>query len=182
MFEWVGDIIGSVMSGGITGLIGTGLTAYTEYKKQKLLFSHEEKMTELEQQTIKIESEAAIQRTTAEYEGKTEMENVKAFGESFSSDKATFMTSDRDNWFTRILFTLVDFVRGMTRPLLTFYLCSVTTWMAWQIYIITGNVVFNPTQALDLLQQIISAVLYVTVTAVTWWFGTRQKVVKNMFK
>jgi hypothetical protein len=173
MLDWIGSILGSVMSGGITGLIGTGLTALAEYKEKKLAFSHEERMVELEQQTIKIEAEAAVQKTTAEYEGKVEVADSEAFAESFSADKATYMTNYKDNWFTSILFTIVDFIRGMTRPLLTFYLCAVTTWMAWKVYIITGNIILNPIQAIDLLQQIVSAVLYLTITACTWWFGTR---------
>ena len=176
MLDFLGNIFGAIASGGITGLIGTGITAFIEHKKQKAANEHEEKMVALEQQTIKLEAEMAVKKTEAQYAGETEVAEANAFATSFSTDKATFVKSD-DSLFTKILFTIVDFVRGMTRPILTFYLCSVTTWMGYKVYVLSKGI--QPAQAYALLNNIIYVVLYLTTTCCLWWFGTRNHVFKK---
>ena len=61
----------------------------------------------------------------------------------------------------------VDFVRGMTRPLLTWCLLGLTG----AIYFLLGA---SDTHAALLQPRIVETVLYLATAAVLWWFGQRQ--------
>jgi len=182
MLEIIGNVLGSIGLGSITGLFGSALTAYVNYKNQKLAFEHEEKMVRIEQETIKLESQAKIQIAEKEYQGKKDVAETEAFKESFGADKATFLTWLPENKIASIiigiLFAVVDFVRGMTRPILTAYLCVLTTWLAYQVYILI-KLPLTHEQAYDLMSQVIFVILYLTTTVVLWWFGTRNKLFKR---
>ena len=66
-----------------------------------------------------------------------------------------------------MLIQLVDFVRGMTRPLLTWGLVA----LVGAIYFLLGAV---DVAAADLRPRIVDTVLYLATAAVLWWFGQRQ--------
>jgi len=178
MLEIIGNVLGSIGLGGITGLFGTAITAYVNYKNQKLAFEHQEKMARIDQETIKLETQAKIEITETEYKGKRDVAESEAFKESFAADKASFLTWLPENRIASIiigiLFAIVDFVRGMTRPILTAYLCILTTWLALQVYALI-KIPLTEDQAYELMSQIIFVVLYLTTTVVLWWFGTRNK-------
>ena len=63
----------------------------------------------------------------------------------------------------------VDFVRGMTRPALT-----------WGFVALTGAIYFTMGDADAVVDgtavkaRIVDTVLYLTTTCVLWWFGARQ--------
>jgi hypothetical protein len=178
MLNIIGNILGSIGLGGITGLLGSALTAYISYKNQKLAFEHDERMARIDQETIKLETQAKIEITETEYKGKVDVAESEAFGKSFASDKASYLTWMPENKIASIvigiLFALVDFVRGLTRPILTAYLCVLTTWLAYQVYMLI-QLPLTHDQAYALMSQIIFVILYLTTTVVLWWFGTRNK-------
>ena len=176
MLDIIGSIFGAIAGGGITGLLGSAFTAYTEYKKQKLAFEHDERMVKLEQETMKMEWEGRVKVSQTEYEGKKDVAEVEAFGESFKADRATYLQGTPQNLFSIILFTIVDFCRGMMRPSMTAYLCIVVTWLAYKVYNLVGGAGgLDQTQAYALFQQMIFVILYITTTVILWWFGTRNK-------
>ena len=59
---------------------------------------------------------------------------------------------------------LVDFVRGMTRPVLTFGLVGA-------IYFLLGA---QDLAIVELRPRIVETVLYLATAAILWWFGARQ--------
>ncbi|MBT5228755.1 MAG: hypothetical protein HOM11_00625, partial [Methylococcales bacterium] len=73
MFEVITAGIGSILGGGLTGLIGAGLTAYTEIKKQDSLFRHDEKMAELDQAMTKLEIQGQLKVAETESHALQEM-------------------------------------------------------------------------------------------------------------
>lgn len=178
MLAIIGNVLGSIGLGSITGLFGTAITAYITYKNQKLAFEHVERMARIDQETIKLETQAKIEITETEYKGKTDVAESEAFGKSYSADRAAYMTWMPENKIASviigIMFALVDFVRGMTRPVLTAYLCVLTTWLALQVYALI-KMPLTHEQAYNLMSQIIFVILYLTTTVVLWWFGTRNK-------
>ena len=183
MLNILGNIFGALGGGAITGLIGTGLTAFIEYKKQKLLLEHEERKMKIEQETMKLEWEGKVTIADREAAAQENVAESEAFGKSFEADRARYLTQipqGKLGVFTVIAFTIVDFVRGMTRPSLTAYLCGLTTWIAYEVFILTGGFEsLSQTQAFTLLSQIIYVILYLTTTAVLWWLGTRNKLFKK---
>ena len=62
---------------------------------------------------------------------------------------------------------LVDAVRGLTRPALT-----------WSLFALVGAIYFllgaSDFAALSLRPRIVETVLYLFTAAMLWWFGSRQ--------
>ena len=64
----------------------------------------------------------------------------------------------------------------MMRPTLTLYLVgcsSYITYLAWIIIQKHGLQTMTAAQAIGIFQQVTSTMIYLAVSAVTWWFGDR---------
>ena len=189
------DMIGlDIILGGLTGLIGNAVTAWTTYKTKNMEFKHKEEMVKLETAAMLEEAKAQISITKARIEGEVELAEVGAYKESLESGKEKFfgekwvdLMLDSTGWSSYILkpaamviamaFAIVDLIRGMMRPLLTLYLTGLTsyiTWLAWKILETKGISSLSVTNAVDLYTDVISTVIYLTVSAITWWFGDRS--------
>ena len=70
-----------------------------------------------------------------------------------------------------IALTGVDVVRGLIRPVLTVYLVGLVTAIFLRVWGQTQGI--DATQAFTLLVQIVDMVLFLTCTAVGFWFGSR---------
>lgn len=178
------EILGSLFGGGLTGLIGSGISKFVEYKKQKLADAHEIKMAEQERETMRLEHEGVLKLAITEGDIKRDIEDSKIFAASHDSDRATYLTGKVEgNWFTTLAFTAIDTLRGSVRPLITFYIAVVQTWMAMKLYEVAreaGGI--QPDQAFELLNHMLASFLYIGTTVILWWFGTRNKEpVKKIF-
>lgn len=184
-----------VILGGLTGLLGNGLTAFFKYKNIKLEHAHNEKMVELEINAMTKEAEIQIQITKSRIEGEIELADVGAFdtaqkvgSKQLFSEKwiEMLMVSGEGKWtgwffkfFGTIIsagFAFVDWLNAMMRPGLTIYLMiasSYITYLAWSIMRATGLDSFSAVQAMGLFSQITDIVIYLTVSAVTFWYGDR---------
>lgn len=186
--DWLGTVFGvgaSALSGGILGLAGGFLSRLFDWlavkekiKQDKARYDHEYDMLKIEtQRDVIVAKEAAnARREAAESE---------ALGKSYEADRATYLTPDaaRDlpPWARGIVaaaMALVDFVRGLTRPGLTLYLCVLTTLIYLQVQTVivkAGGEPITKGMAYVLVKQIIETILFLTTTAVCWWFATRAK-------
>ena len=184
-----------IILGGVTGLIGNAFTTFFKYKNAKLDYAHKEKMVDLETQAMIKEAEAQIKVTQARIEGEVELANAAAFDTSqqmgnrqlFSEKWVDMIMSNRDRkwtgWFFGLMGTLIaagfaftDWLNGMMRPALTAYLiggASYITYLAWQIMQAAGLETMSIPQAVGIFQQVTSTMIYLAVSAVTWWFGDR---------
>lgn len=164
--------IASIFGGGLTGLVGSVTQRIFEYKTKKL---------DIELQKEKYANEIALKKADAEImaqewaartkvadiEAKAEMdvEESKAFNTALSSEPKLYHEgglTKTQNW----LMVILDFIRGSIRPGLTLYLCAITTIMYHKAASET------PIQAGE---TIVNTILYLTVTCVSFWFGTRNK-------
>jgi len=184
------DILASILGGGLTGLIGNALTSFTNFRMQKLKNQHEEKMSELDMQTIRLEAEMQVKVTTAETEGKISLAEVDALKASYAqAGKPLFERSYMDKlmkspwtaWIGAILsflFGFVDFLKGAARPVLTYYLMGVSTWItiiAYQtVEKATGASPLDLVKSLELFDKITTTMIYLTVSCVSWWFADRR--------
>ena len=183
-------ILTSILGGGLTGLIGSALTSLTNYKMQKLKNDHDAKMAELDMQTIRLEAEMQVKVTQAETEGKIALADMEALKTSIAeAQKPLFqesymnklMKSPWTAWIGAILsflFGLVEFLKHLARPALTYYLMGVSTWItivAWQtLEKTTGTTPLTVTESYDLFDKIITIMIYLTVSCVSWWFADRR--------
>ena len=144
------EIIGSVLTGGATGIIGSVigqagrfLETRQKLKKMALEFDQELKLQEMqiEARSAELESERAIAEENA-------AATIKAA--SYAHD-ASYGGS--------IIGNILRFVR----PILTFML------LGFSVY------VFLEALGDDVIKREISnQILFLTTTAVTWWFGDRS--------
>lgn len=192
-----------VILGGVTGLIGNIVSGVMNYKTQKLKNEHEQAMVALETQAMREEAKMKIEITKAEIEGAVELADAQTFaaGQEFGN-----VDHFSDKWIEKLFtvegpigkffaipcailiaisFGFVDWLRGFMRPAITMYLTGMTTvitWMAWEILQKHGMQAMTVTEAISIFDQVISIVIYLTVTCVTWWFGDRRmaKFLTNM--
>lgn len=183
-----------------TGLIGNIVGGIFKFKTAKLQKeiqaaqnTHEIAMVKAESDAMIAEAKANIAITRAQVEGAIDLEDARAFVEAqkegnkqmFSHKWIDMLMNVQGKWqlitlpiamLISILFALTDFIRGLIRPALTIYLCGVTTWvtmMAWDIMQKHG-IELTATQALATFGEVTGVVTYLTISAVTFWFGDRS--------
>lgn len=184
-----------IILGGVTGLVGNAFTTWFKYKNAKMDNQHKEKMVALETRAMIEESKMQIQVTKARIEGEVELADSAAFDTAqkmgnrklFSEKWIDMIMSNKDQkwtgWFFSFLgtmiaagFALTDWLNGMMRPALTAYLiggATYITYLAWQIMQAAGLEMMSTVQAVGIFQQVTSTMIYLAVSAVTWWFGDR---------
>lgn len=182
-----------------TGLIGNIVNGIFKYKTQQLTLEikkadneHELKMVEAETAAMIQESKASIAINRAKIEGEVELTDARAFIQGQKeANKALFSNAWIEHLFSvqgkwkiitlplatliATLFGLTDFVRGMLRPMLTIYLCGVTTWitmLAWDI-MQKSSTNLSAYQAVQIFTDVTGVVTYLTISAVTFWFADR---------
>lgn len=182
-----------VILGGITGLIGSCVTAISNFKTQKLKNEHDEKMYDFKIQELGAKTDAAIKITEAKISGAVELADSAAYTES---QKASTVKYVSDSWIEK-LFSMtgylswisvpvglllamalgfVDFLKGLMRPGLTLYLTAATSWVTYTAYKLVqqSETVVSITESLAIYNRVIDIVIYLTVSCITWWFADRR--------
>jgi hypothetical protein len=177
----VGNAIGGVLSGGLTGIIGAGIQGVLALKTKEL---------DVQMQAAKLANDVAMKQADAaimeqEWRARTQIAQVTAQGQEAAEDSKAFsaaLTSEPQRYSDpskvttaqEWLMVFLDLIRGLVRPVLTIYLCAITTLIYLEAKSLIGAGIPQD-QASALLSKIIDAVLYLTVSCVLFWFGTRQK-------
>lgn len=181
------------LAGAITGLIGNGLTAWTNYKTQKLKNEQDAKMYDFKLREIEARTNAVIRTTEAKVTAEIEVADSDVYKESqVQGNKDKFSSS----WISKLLdvegrsryvtipialflitlLGMVDVLKGFMRPGLTLYLTIITSWLTYKAYDIlrAAGPLLNSEQAFNLYNETTSIVIYLTVSCITWWFGDRR--------
>lgn len=190
------SLIGSVLSGGATGLLGVVFGKVADYFKLKqeleVVRENHKHDVEMKNADAAIMREEWAQRTKiAQIEGEAKVgaADAEAFGKSFSMEPTRYSEGMKPaeggkwakafqnfGWFTMVL---VDAVRAVVRPGLTLYLAWITTQMYERAGATLAVIQTDPlahAAAMDsVYQQIVYTLLYLFTTCVTWWFGTRNQ-------
>ena len=178
------EIASAIFGGGATGLLGAAINKVADYFAQKRQFAHEETMAEIEIKRLQMRIDRDVKIAEEETEARKEEAAAETQQKSYAGDSRQYITSEAvsENMAVAFLMGVVDFIRGLVRPALTIWLSIV----AWLIYQQTQAVVESSGQALtgdqafDLMKTITLGLLYLTFTAVGWWFGSRGKFEKVM--
>jgi hypothetical protein len=88
-------------------------------------------------------------------------EDLGAMTASFANDKATY---DNSKWGW-----LIDFVRGSTRPVITYFAMWLVIFMTVRVLATLGDHPLTNEQNMEILRQ----VLFLAGVAIGWWFGAR---------
>jgi len=178
-----------VVIAAVTGLVGSVVTGYTNYKTQKLKNEHEQVMVKLETDAMIAESEANIAITKATVEGEVELADAQAYIESQKQGGARLFDAKwidklwSGNWFHRSLatcaamfFAFIDMWKAGIRPWLTTYLVilsTIVTYLAW-VALSKYGIEMTAEQAIAMWNEMVLMVKYLTVSCVTWWFADRR--------
>lgn len=168
------EIISSVLSGGLTGLLGAAITKFSEYKTKqldieqlKLKHLHEAAMKELDASIMQKEYEARMQIAEVEAQALVESEDSRAFAKSYDMEPERYSNPAKSSIAQNWALVVLDFVRGIVRPGLTIYLCLIVTIMYAKA---SGSAVSEA-----VAMEIVQTVLYLCTTSILWWFGARGR-------
>jgi len=174
------EIIGAIFGGGATGLLGSIINSVGDYFKMKAQNKHEEFMAKIETRHLEMEIKRDVTIAKQEATARMEVADAETQAASYEGDKRAYLPAEavKSNTGIAWLMALVDFFRGLVRPVLTVYLSVVVYLIYMQTKEITDATVggaMTPDQAYELMKTITLGLLYLTFTAVGWWFGSRSK-------
>lgn len=177
----IAGAIGSVATGGLTGLIGGVAEKVYAYKAKQLdvqiqvqKFQHDLDMKKADAEIMNQEWRARTQVANIEAQDHAEVSANQAFSAALTAEPQRYSDSSKVTPAQEWLMVILDTVRGLIRPSLTIYLCLITTAIYIQSRELLGNNSLGVDQASALLNKIIDAVLYLTVLVVSFWFGSRS--------
>lgn len=195
MLEIVGSILTGVLSGGATGLIGILIQRFFDMKSKQqdlevVKLNHANalalKKAELEginkqvagQIAVAQEARAGIEaQAQAQERSAAAQADADAYVASVAADRATYLDAkvQGKSKVAMFLMGMVDWVRGMTRPLLTAYLVIITHLMFnWVVKLAEKHgTVLTTTELKEIITMVIGTLLYLATVSVVWWFGTR---------
>lgn len=156
------SILLSLLSGGLTGLIGKGVERYFDHKAAKLQAEIEDRKFTHQIELQKMAGQAAV-----------DVEDSKAFKASLESNFVDKYYEGKYSPTQRWLMVFLDFCRGFIRIGLTAYLCILTTLIYIKAEKVMSLDVMLPGMAYDLTTLIINTILYLTTLACCWQYGSR---------
>lgn len=169
----------SVASGGVTGLLGSLFSNVFDYFKKRQANAHELAMMEAEQKYLAMEIGGEVQVAREKRKGVEATADAEMLKASYQSDRRRFLADkwvDPDSKFgvlIAVLMAFVDLVRGLIRPVLVVFLSGLVTYLLILAFDVLPDQGLTPTQAYQIIVNVTNTVLYLTSTAVLWYFGTR---------
>ncbi len=162
MLETLLNLGASVLTGGATGLLGTALSGAIDFFQARQRHGQEMDLRRLDIELAKVEAGGAAAQAAIEAESAQARAEWEALEASYR-EAARRLSRPGEGWAMQ----LIDVVRGLTRPALTWSLLA----LVGAIYFLLG--------ASDLADEalrprIVETVLYLSTAAVLWWFGARQ--------
>ena len=178
--------IGSIFSGGLTGLIGVGIKAYSQYKMRQLEYKHEEALHKYTMEQLKLEKEIALAIKDKEIEEKTVETNAEVLKGSYAHDMAIQFDRDYSKYarygkvgkFIAFIFEFIELcmkaIRASVRPLTTYYFEAFFAYIFIKIWIMVGGLNSLPSSdVMQLFNKFLDWMLYCGTTVILWWFGGR---------
>ncbi len=159
--------------GGVTGLIGTGIHAWLRYGEAKRAQAHALAMREMDLKEMEREAELAMRQVEAEATVRLHEAQQERLAAQDTADAQMRIASYQQDQ-ARYGGGVVDVIRGLMRPGITACLLSMSIAIGWALWRLMGGLESLPGDVLlEILQTLIDALIYLTTTAVVWWFGGR---------
>lgn len=176
------DIISSVLSGGITGILGAAISRFADYKTkqldievQKLKFENDIALRHIDERMLEKEWSVRDSIAVTEANSAMDIQDSKSFQTALSNEPKFYHNPSKLTRAQNAWMVFIDGVRGLIRPGLTLYLSLITTFVYWEAGTIIKKNVLTPEQAFDIYSQISSTILYITTCTILYWFGIRLK-------
>lgn len=173
----------------LVGLLGTGLTTYSNYKMKQLEIDSKIRLLEAESKNMIAEAEASIKVAQTNAELQIELSEANAFNTSLSSNKQSLPSEwlstlmNQQGWWKLLTYPIGvlllllmgvgDVVNHLMRPALTLYSLGIASWVTYQCWdMLPPDSSFEGIWAQ--WEDAASVVMLLAVTMVTWWFGDRR--------
>ena len=175
--ETLFGLLGSILSGGATGLIGIVLQRVADYKNKQLDMQMRAADRAHELAVMSAEWQGRLNVAKEQGEAARDVADSGTLAASYQGAFDRFATWDmkREPWYFKMWLLGLDIVRGLVRPGLTVYLCVLTTLVYVEARALLSAEDLDAGQAMLLSTRIVETILYLTTTCVLWWFGTRNK-------
>ncbi len=165
-------LLGAV-GGGATVLIGTGIHAWLQRGEQKRAQEHALAMREMDLKELDREAELALRRVEAEAQSRlAEAQQERLVAQDAAAAKMRTASYQQDE--ARYGGGWVDAVRGLMRPAITAFLLLMSLAVGWSVWHLLGGMEHLPAEMLlEIQRKLVDALIYLSTTAVVWWFGGR---------
>lgn len=186
MLDILGTIVTGVMSGGATGLIGIAIQQWGDSRKrrddlERLKLEHQQArdLAELEQkrelEIAKLGADSAERLATLQATTRIEESADLNYRASLDADRANYLTPAAQQGGVRWLMAAVDFLRGITRPAITWASMALLTAMLQWLWSLqrSGMLVLSPSDLMLLAKEVVFTSTYIVSMCITWWFGVR---------
>lgn len=154
------ELLSGALGGSAIGAIGAAFSKWHDARTRL-------KERELDIQRDKMLNDHELLMHEAQTKAHTVEMEYKGLQSSHESDKATYSVGKES--FALIL---VDVIRGLVRPLLTFALLA---YCMGTLFYLTENyeVQLAPEQVYKLVEMIVNNLVVCSGIALSWWFGSR---------
>ena len=168
------DGLSGGLLGSLTGIFGAGVTSFFKQRQRKQDQAHEKEMRTMDQADMELESKLLMSRDKAQADAEIKGAELKAFeislrGANESTFKKEYM-QDLPGWIRSIIalaMAIVDIINKTVRPAITYY-------FLYQTHRILSKSMANVEFFAKVQPQtVVSVILYLAVTAATWWLGQR---------
>ena len=157
------EFLTSLLGGSFLGIFGVLGTGVLDFLKQKQQNKHALEMLQAQKDLILAQGANAVS-----------LEDARSFGASHESDRATYSNPAGMTGYLglllQFLMVIVDFLRGFTRPGITWYLVFISTLLGVHAIVEVG---FSDKLLESVVIRSVDTALSLTAFSVTWWFGSR---------
>jgi hypothetical protein len=171
----IGNLLSGGLLGSLTGLLGSGVTAYVAYKNKKL--DIEDRKDERKHRITEIDTEAkhALTMEKVRIEDRTDERDASAMEKAMDMIKGQLFKQEYASYLPRwvmaiiaFLFAMVDIMRAVVRPGGTMYLLYVMSAITYGVY------ETDPARFYTSVIDPWAVIAYMGSTAFMWWFGDRR--------
>jgi hypothetical protein len=160
----------SALFGGLTGLLGTGMTYAMDYFKAKQEAEAKAQEAQANKEIAELELQKAQVLAASNVQVAVAQGDNAAVTASYESDKATYVSAASTAPIAiQYLLGIVDFLRGFIRPGTTIGYGVLFAWLVTIAVGALGVKALADAQAASL----VDAAIYLATSTTMWWFGVR---------
>lgn len=161
--DFFGGAVGA-LAGAASGIFGKIIDLKVKDKEieiRKLDHAQELALRDKDMAQAQIEAQSKLQIHQTDADAGIAIADLSALAKSYENDKAAY----GDHLLGRI----VDFVRGITRPLLTYVSMLLVVTVTFRALRQLGTVGLSQ----ETLSEILGQGMFIASMAITWWFAAR---------
>ena len=176
----IGTSLLGIGTGGVATLVQSvfgGVSAWIkEWQRRKTMQAQHKQdleMADKQLQLMQAEGDIDLQKAREERASREMEVEADAYKASLAHDRATY-SRGKSTWLDWLL-VLADFLRGVTRPVMTFFLCYITwrTYTHFTAYCSANQIIMESKSAGDITMFVVHNLVFMAGSAVGWWFSSR---------